>query len=105
MNIQVFELIQLVIAIVIVLIAVKIYPKSKKVSILVVAIIPVLFFFTPVVFKQESFSKIERIQESITEQELPERVVIEKEDYSVRDKIQSKQLKSESEELLNEILN
>jgi len=105
MNIQMFGLMQFVVASLVLFIGIKVYPKSHKTAIAIVLTIPLMFIFTPVVFKQESFSQLERSQESVYEQELPPRVMVEKEDYSLIDKNQSKQLKAESKELLNEILN
>ena len=105
MNIQFFGAAQFLLVLLLCYVSFMVSKKSKKAAVVIICVIPFMFLFTPVTFKQESFSKIESYKESVVEQELPDRITVEKEDYSVRDIKQSNQLKSESKELLNEILN
>lgn len=83
-----------------------VWAAKRKIAWLFAVLLSIMFvasFYSPIRFKQENMSAIENSGFSATQAELPERVTVEKEDYDSRAKRIYNELKQKNEETQNEI--
>lgn len=101
MNVQPYQLIFLVVYSILMIGVWKI--KNNKIRIFIAFLGFILFFVSPVKFKQEGGAKIER---SVTRfNDLPQKVVVETEEFQQRQDAEMNQLKQQTEDLKDEIHN
>lgn len=101
MNFQYGQLLLLIPAILFFLTIWKI--KSIKLKIAILIVLSLLAIFNPLRFKQQGGEALERFKSS--DQELPARVNVKKEEFSQKQKKEMQQLKKESKEIQREEIN